>query len=101
MPALRSPCFDAPFRLITIPISNFCEKARWALERLGIEYEEETHLPLWHRVATFRRGGGRTVPVLVSRAGFFSDSTDILRYLDGFAGEERRLYPAAPRRRFE
>ena len=27
-----------PARLITIPISHFCEKARWALQRAGVAY---------------------------------------------------------------
>ena len=30
--------------LITIPISHFCEKARWALERAGLPYREERHV---------------------------------------------------------
>jgi len=29
-----------PLRLVTIPISHFCEKARWALERAGLLEEE-------------------------------------------------------------
>ena len=28
-------------RLVTIPISHYCEKARWALDRAGIGYHEE------------------------------------------------------------
>jgi glutathione S-transferase len=27
-------------RLLTIPISHYCEKARWGLERLGLAYHE-------------------------------------------------------------
>jgi glutathione S-transferase len=90
---MRDPRFDAPFRLITVPISHFCEKARWALDRLGIPYQEEGHLPLFHLTATALRRRGRTVPVLVSGAGVFTDSTDILRYLDQYAPPEARLYP--------
>ena len=55
---------SAPARLITIPISHFCEKARWALDRAGIAYREERHIQVIHRVASRRAGGGGTVPVL-------------------------------------
>jgi glutathione S-transferase len=87
---------DAPFRLITIPFSHYCEKARWALDRVGVPYVEEPHAPLFHYPFTQLRGGGRTVPVLVSRAGVFADSTDILRYADGFAPAGQGLYPEDP-----
>ena len=40
--------------LVTIPISHFCEKARWALDRAGVAYEEQRHLPALHRVAVRR-----------------------------------------------
>jgi glutathione S-transferase len=68
-------------RLITIPISHYCEKARWALDRAGIPYAEERHLQLIHMLAARRAGGGRTVPVLVTEAGsVLADSSDILRW---------------------
>ncbi len=31
-------------RLLTIPISHYCEKARWALDRAGLDYVEERHV---------------------------------------------------------
>lgn len=91
----RDPASDEPFRLITITFSHYCEKARWALDRLGIAYREDAHAPMVHWIATapMRR---RTVPILVSRAGVFADSTDILQYLDAFAPAGSRLYPADP-----
>ncbi len=64
-------------RLITIPFSHYCDKARWALEVCGVAYIEDGHLPLFHYAATFRAGGGRTVPVLVTDDGVLRDSTDI------------------------
>lgn len=86
---------EKPFRLITIPISHYCEKVRWALDRLNIPYIEEGHAPLFHRLATSPRGGS-SVPLLVTEAGTFTDSTDILHYLDGLATSETKLYPADP-----
>jgi len=69
-------------KLITIPFSHYCEKARWALDRCGIAYDEEGHLPFLHYLATYRNGGGRTVPVLVDRTQTLRDSTDIITWAD-------------------
>ena len=65
---------SAPARLVTIPISHYCEKARWALDRAGIAYREERHVQIVHRVASRRAGGGGTVPVLVAPEGVFAQS---------------------------
>jgi len=81
-----------PCRLITIAISHYCEKARWALDQLEIPYIEEPHAPLFHRLATRRRGGKQTVPLLVSGTKTFTDSTDILQYLDTLS-LDKKLYP--------
>src|ERR1700728_3679182 len=56
-------------RLITIPISHYCEKARWALDRVGLPYREERHVQGIHQLAARRAGGGVTVPVLVTPDG--------------------------------
>ncbi len=83
-------------QLITIPISHFCEKARWALDRAGIEYRERAHMQALHWVAVKRARGGRTVPVLVTDEGVLSESADILDYADARAPADRRLYPEDP-----
>ena len=80
-------------RLITIPISHYCEKARWALERAGLEYREERHVQGIHRVAARRAGGGQTTPVLVTPDGVLGESEDILRWVDGRLPPERQLFP--------
>src|SRR3954452_21581002 len=75
--------------LVTIPISHYCEKARWALDRAGIPYDEHRHLPALHRVAT-RRAGGVTAPVLVCPGGqVVTQSTDIVAWADARATDER------------
>jgi glutathione S-transferase len=81
--------------LVTIPISHFCEKARWALDRAGVAYEQRAHLQFIHRFAARRAGGGNTVPVLVCDAGVLAESAEILDYADAHAPVERRLYPDA------
>ena len=60
--------------LITIPLSHYCEKARWALDRAALPYREEPHIPLIHRLATKRNDGG-TVPVLAHGIHRLTDST--------------------------
>jgi glutathione S-transferase len=84
--------------LITIPISHFCEKARWALDRAGIPYEERPHVQVIHRFAVRRAGGGMTAPVLVTADGVLAESADILAFADRHAPEGSRIYPADPER---
>ena len=81
----------APAILITIPLSHYCEKARWALDRVALQYREEPHAPLLHRLATKRNERG-TVPVLVHGSNRFADSTDILKHVDAVCGGDL-LYP--------
>jgi glutathione S-transferase len=84
-------------RLVTIPISHFCEKARWALDRAGVQYVEQPHLQIIHVLAARFAGGGRTVPVLVTDTGdVLADSTEILRWSDTQIEPELRLYPDGP-----
>jgi glutathione S-transferase len=85
-----------PRVLITIPISHYCEKARWALDRTGVRYREEAHLQLIHRLAARRAGGGRTVPVLVCGERVLADSADIVDEADANAPQGQRLYPEDP-----
>jgi glutathione S-transferase len=89
------------YRLITIPPSHFCEKARWALDRYGVPYVEQCHPPILHYLATRRAGGGRTAPVLVTDVGVFADSTDILGFVDGRFAKDGGLYPAENQQRRE
>lgn len=77
--------------LITMPHSHYSEKARWALDWLGMAYREVRHAPLLHMLATVPRGG-RSVPVLVHGAEHFVDSSAILMHADAACGGDR-LYP--------
>ena len=81
----------APAILITIPLSHYCEKARWGLDRVALPYREEPHAPLLSRLATKRSERG-TVPVLVQGDRRFIDSTDILKFADEACGGDL-LYP--------
>jgi len=88
-------------RLITIPISHFCEKARWALDRSGIAYREERHVQGIHQLVARRASEGSTVPVLVTPAGALAESEQIVAWADERTPTEHRLYPAEPGERVE
>ncbi len=88
-------------RLVTIPISHYCEKARWSLQRAGIEYREERHVQGIHRFASRRAGGHGTTPVLVTPDGSIGESAEILAWVDRRIPPERRLFPGDPRERAE
>ncbi|PAX51662.1 glutathione S-transferase family protein [Brunnivagina elsteri] len=84
-----------PFRLITIPVSHYCEKVRWALTRLKFNFVEEPHSPPFHLLSTAKLGG-KTTPILVTDTEIFTDSTDILKYLNSITLDENKLYPSNP-----
>jgi glutathione S-transferase len=110
-------------RLITIPVSHYCEKARWALTRLQIPFVEEPHMPPFHRFATrgltqrsdeipatekslsrlnrfvVQRVGGQSVPILVTATAVLRSSDAILQYVDAIAPAELKLYPTDPQAR--
>ncbi len=76
-------------KLITIPTSHYCEKARWALDRARIAYVEEAHAPVFSRLRARRAGATRTVPVLIIDGDVLGDSSEILRWVD----KRHPLYP--------
>jgi glutathione S-transferase len=82
-----------PAVLITIPISHYCEKARWALDRTGVPYRERRHMQGVHRVAVRRAGGGLTAPVLVDDGRVLAESALIVDHADVHAPAGQRLYP--------
>jgi glutathione S-transferase len=82
--------------LITIPISHYCEKARWALDRAGISYRERAHLQVLHWIPVTRAGGKKTAPVLVWGDRVFADSADIVEEASAKAPPGRGLFPADP-----
>ena len=71
-----------PNILITILISHYCEKARWALERAGLPWTERAHLQGWHYTPAMRAARSKTVPVLIHNGGMLSESADILHWVD-------------------
>jgi len=88
-------------RLLTLAASHYCEKARWGLERAGIAYEEECHVPGLHRAIVARHRAGVTVPILLTGDLRIGGSAAILHHVDTLAPPELRLYPEDPATRAE
>jgi glutathione S-transferase len=88
-------------RLVTIPISHYCEKARWALERAGLPYREERHVQGIHRIAARRAGGATTVPVLVTPHQVLGESEAILDWVDQQTPSDLWLFGSEPEERSE
>jgi len=87
MMALMASPKGPELELETISASHFVEKARWCLDRLGVEYRER---PVAGILGVMFRG--RTVPLLRMRTGkvtsSIGNSAEILRYLWGRYGVE-------------
>jgi glutathione S-transferase len=101
-------------RLITLRFSHFNERARWALDRFRVTYEEEPYMPLLQVPAVFwatRGRGGRadrhssrySTPVLVLDDGrCLCDSAEIVRWADeNYGTPPTTLYPRAQRAEIE
>lgn len=85
-------CASMGTRLVTIPFSHYCEKARWALDRAGVPYVEEPHVPMFAWGPALRAGRGKTVPVLVADDEVLTESHDILAWVDRRV-PDAALYP--------
>jgi glutathione S-transferase len=116
------PKLAIPARLITIPVSHYCEKIRWAMTRTQIPFIEQRHMPPFHRFATrqigrrsssdpipeternmsrlnqfvIRQVGGQTVPVLITETNTLRSSDEILNYINAISPQELKLYPIDP-----
>ncbi len=80
-------------RLVTIPISHYCEKARWGLDLCGRPYVEEAHVQMLHWPHVLWAGRTKLAPVLVDGATSVCDSSEILRYLADRCAPLSSLYP--------
>src|SRR5215472_16797128 len=92
--------------MISIPVSPYCELARWVLDARGIPYIEECHAPVFHLIATRKCGGTTTVPVLDTGEVALLDARAVVDYYEGRSRQDQKLYPsvssdeAEPRRLF-
>ncbi|MFT3922863.1 MAG: glutathione S-transferase N-terminal domain-containing protein [Myxococcales bacterium] len=88
-----------------LPYSPWSEKARWALDVLGVPYRKRIYQPLIGELglrALVKRPRGRvSVPVLRTASGAIAESLDIARYAGAHAraqGSRIELFPAGRER---
>jgi glutathione S-transferase len=79
--------------LVTFAISHYCEKARWALDWLGVDYAETACAPGWNVIVAKLGGAKRTtVPFLVDGKRIIEESGPIIDWADEHAPDaDRRL----------
>lgn len=84
-------------KLVVLHVSPWSERARWALDHHGIEFETVQHAPFLGerrlRKLVGRRTGPATVPVLVHDGEVICESWDIVMHADR-SGEGEPLVPA-------
>jgi glutathione S-transferase len=70
-------------RLVTFGISHFCEKARWALDWHGIDYDEISWPPGVHQILAKRCGAKETtLPILLNGDTVIQGSGAIIDWAD-------------------
>lgn len=87
-----------PHQLYTIPFSHYNERARFALDYARISYVENGYAPLLHMLPIAARSPTKSTstPLFISNDGatVLQDSGEILRFVDQFLSEDRKLYPS-------
>jgi len=69
-------------KLLVFPHSHYCEKARWALDFKGIDYQVRVIMP-WFHVRTLKKYTDvSTVPVLLNGETVVQGSSKIIDYLE-------------------
>ena len=69
-------------KLYQFPISHFCEKARWALDFKGLDYQFHNLLPGLHSITTRKLAAKTSVPILADGNDVIQGSNKIITYLD-------------------
>jgi len=87
--------------MVSVPVSPYCELARWTLDRLGVDYVEQCHAPVFNTLAARRHRGGAVVPILDIGGTSLTDARQIVRFYDQRAPDELKLFPADPGQRAE
>ncbi len=84
--------------LYLFAISHFCEKARWALDYLDIEFEPRHVAPGLHMVLAKKLGApASSVPILVADGQLVQGSAAIVDWADAVAPRSKHLTPEIDR----
>ena len=70
-------------KLATFAISHYCERARWALDWHGIDYDEVGWPPGVHKILAKRAGAKKgSVPILLTGNGVVEGSDTIIGWAE-------------------
>ncbi len=76
-------------------ISHFCEKARWALDYLGIKYELMYVAPGLHRNIAQKLGAiGSSVPILTSNGNVIQGASEIINWAQAQGPDNQKNLPS-------
>ena len=77
-------------------ISHYCEKARWALDHLGVAYDLNVIAPVAHSMKAKKLGlSAAALPILETADGAVQGSAQIIDWADAAAaGDKAKLTPA-------
>ena len=82
-------------QLYIFPISHYCEKSRWALDYLNVDYDLHCVAPGVHVDLTAKLGAKDTsLPILVSDEGAIQGSSEIIEWAGSYSRNGRSLIPA-------
>ena len=81
-------------KLYIFPISHYCEKARWALDYLNVDYDLHCVAPGVHADLATKLGTKETsLPILVSDKGAIQGSQEIIEWAENHSCNGRSLTP--------
>lgn len=79
-------------RMISVSVGPYCELMRWVLDRQGIPYIEERHIPMFGEFVA-RRYGGNAVPCLNTGETVLLDARAVIDYYEARAPQDLKLFP--------
>jgi cytochrome P450/glutathione S-transferase len=81
-----------PLRLISYAVSPYSEVARWVMDRLGVEYREESHVPMLHFLLVRQADA---LPGLVVPEKLLENAREVLDYWNARSPQSEKLIPTA------
>jgi glutathione S-transferase len=99
---MEGPVSQSQPRFVTFGISHYCEKARWALDWHGIDYEEINWPPGVHLILAKSCGAKRTsLPILLDGRSVIQGSGAIIDWADQQTHDQARRLTLSDAREIE
>jgi cytochrome P450/glutathione S-transferase len=79
-----------PLRMISYAVSPYSELARWVMDRRGVEYREESHVPMLHFLLVQKTD---ELPGLVVPEKMLANAREVLDYWEARSPRSEKLNP--------